>query len=435
MATIPVYDLSTPEAQDALARIAARGWRDLAACETEVRAIVEAVRARGDEALRELTRRFEGRVLGAVEVPAEALDRAAGLVAPQVRQAIERTVERVGAFHRRQLEPAWTYREEGLLLGQLIHPVRRAGVYAPGGTARYPSSVIMNAVPARVAGVSDVLLATPSPGPEVLYAARVSGVHRVFDIGGAQAIAALAVGTETVPAVDIVVGPGNRWVTAAKRAVYGEVGIDMLAGPSEILVIADAGASPEVVAADLIAQAEHDEVATAILVTDHPELARRTAEAIDAQLETLPRAAIARTALATRGAVFVARTLDEAADVADQLAPEHLVLAVAQPDPLLRRVRAAGAVFVGYGTPQVAGDYVAGPSHTLPTGGSARYASPLGVGTFLVRSSLVRVSAEALRHDAPGIRAFTEVEGLEGHWRSVERRLGGSGGSGGPSSS
>ena len=430
MTTVPILQIPSPQATELLGRLAERGWRDLAACEAEVRGIVEAVRARGDEALRELTERFEGRVLTAIEVPAAALDRSVELVAADVRQAIGRTVERVRSYHRRQLEPSWTYREEGMLLGQIVRPVRRVGVYAPGGTARYPSSVIMNVVPARVAGVEEVILATPSPSPEVLHAARVCGVDRVFDLGGAQAIAALAVGTGTVPKVDLVVGPGNRWVTAAKRAVYGEVGIDMLAGPSEILIVADVGASPEVLAADMIAQAEHDEMSTAILVTDNDALARRTAAAIDEQVETLPRATIARKALETRGAIFVARSLDEAATIADHIAPEHLVLAVAQPDPLLRRIRVAGAVFVGYGTPQVVGDYVAGPSHTLPTGGSARFASPLGVHTFLVRTSLVRYSAEALKRDAPAIRALSSVEGLGGHWRSVERRLTPSGKSG-----
>jgi histidinol dehydrogenase len=423
MAAIPIHELPSAEARDALARIAERGWRDLAACESEVRAIVEAVRARGDEALRELTQRFEGRILTNVEVAPAALDRAGELVAPQMRQAIEHTIERVQSYHRRQLDPAWAYREDGMLLGQLVHAVHRAGLYAPGGKARYPSSVIMNAIPARVAGVEEILLATPSPGPEVLFAARACGVARVFDLGGAQAIAALAVGTETVPQVDLVAGPGNRWVTAAKRAVVGEVGIDMLAGPSEIVIVADGGAVPAVLAADLLAQAEHDEVATAILVTDNRALAEKTVAALEEQLASLPRSTIARRALEARGAAFVARTLEEAVEVANHMGPEHLVLAVAQPDPLLRRIRAAGAVFVGYGTPQVVGDYVAGPSHTLPTGGSARFASPLGVHTFLVRTSLIRTSAAALRRDAPHIRAFTAAEGLEGHWRSVARRL------------
>jgi histidinol dehydrogenase len=429
MASIASYQIPSPEARAALERIADRGWRDLAACEGEVRAIVEAVRVRGDDALRELTQRFEGRILTNIEVAPAALERAAELVAPEVRAAIDKMVERVRSFHRRQLEPSWTYREDGMLLGQIVRAVRRVGIYAPGGTVRYPSTVVMNTVPARVAGVEEILLATPSPGPEVLYAARVSGVNRVFDLGGAQAIAALAVGTETVPQVDLVAGPGNRWVTAAKRAVFGEVGIDLLAGPSEILIIADAGASAEVLAADLLAQAEHDEVATVILVTDNEALARRTAEAVDAQLGTMQRTTVARKAIESRGAIFVARSLDEAVDVANHLAPEHLVLAVAQPDPLLRRVHAAGAVFVGYATPQVVGDYVAGPSHTLPTGGGARFASPLGVHTFMVRSSVVRYAPEALRRDGPAIRALSQVEGLTGHWHSVEQRLGPHGGS------
>jgi histidinol dehydrogenase len=423
MAGIPIYELPSEEARTALARIAERGWRDLAACEAEVRAVVEAVRQKGDEALRELTQRFEGRILTSIEVPAAALERSVELVAPEVRQAVERTAERVRSYHRREIDPTWTYREEGVLLGQIVRPVRRVGVYAPGGTARYPSSVLMNVVPARVAGVEEVLLATPSPSPEVLFAARVAGVSRVFDLGGAQAIAALALGTETVPQVDMVVGPGNRYVTAAKRAVFGEIGIDMLAGPSEVLIVADGGASGELAAADLVAQAEHDEMATVVLATDHAPLARAVAAEIEAQLRDLPRATIARRAIEARGAIFITRSLDEAMGVAEHVAPEHLVLAVADPDPLLRRVRAAGAVFVGYGTPQVLGDYVAGPSHTLPTGGCARFASPLGVHSFLVRTAVVRYGAGALDRDAPFVRSYAQVEGLEGHWRCVERRL------------
>ncbi len=423
MANLRIHEVPSPEATAALARIVDRGRRDLAECEAEARAVVDAVRARGDDALRELTRRFEGRELLQIEVPAAALERAAEHVSAEVRSAIDHAVARGRAFHRRQLEPAWMYRDGGLLLGELVHPVRRAGIYAPGGTACYPSSVVTSVVPARVAGVDEVLLATPSPGPEVLYAAHASGVDRVFDLGGAQAVAALGVGTATVPRVDLVAGPGNRSVAAAKRVLFGEVGVDLLAGPGETLVIADAGAPADVVAADLVAQAEHDEAASAILITDDPALARSVARLALEQVAALPRATIARQALEARGAIFLVPRLELALDLANELAPEHLVLAVAEPDPLLRRVRAAGAVFVGYGTPQAAGDFVAGPSHTLPTGGSARFRSPLGVHTFLLHTSVVRYSAAALRQDAAAIRTFATLEGLEGHWRSVERRL------------
>ncbi|MBN1771171.1 MAG: histidinol dehydrogenase [Deltaproteobacteria bacterium] len=423
MANLRIHEVPSPEAGEALAHIAERGRRDLAACDREARAIVEAVRERGDDALRELTRRLEGRELLQLEVPAAALERAAEHVPEEARRAIDHAVTRVRDFHRRQLEPTWMFRDDGLLLGQLVHPVRRAGIYAPGGKARYPSSVVMNVVPARVAGVDEVLLATPSPTPEVLYAARAAGADRVFDLGGAQAVAAFGVGTATVPRVDLVAGPGNRWVVAAKRALFGEVGIDLLAGPSETVVIADSGAPADVVAADLVAQAEHDEVASAILITNDRALAHAVARLVPEQVAALPRATIARQALENRGAVFLVPTLDLALDLANDLAPAHLVLAVAEPDPLLRRVRCAGAVFVGYGTPQAAGDFVAGPSHTLPTGGSARFSSPLGVQTFLVRTSVVRHGAASLRRDAASIQTFALLEGLEGHWRSVERRL------------
>lgn len=423
MAAITIYQVPSEDARAALARLADRGISDLREAEAEVLEILARVRMDGDDGVRELTRRFEGRILTNIEVAGAAIERCAELVEPTVREAIDLAIERVRAFHRRQVEPAWTYRESGVVLGQIIRPVARVGVYAPGGTARYPSSVVMNVVPARVAGVEQVMLATPSPTPEVLYAARASGVTRVFDIGGAQAIAALACGTETVPQVDMVVGPGNRWVTAGKRSVFGEVAIDMLAGPSEIVVVADEGARPEVAAADLLAQAEHDDQALAVLITTDEALARAVVAQVEEQIAELPRQPIARRALESRGAVFVVPSFDEAMNVVNLLAPEHLLLAVAEPDRLLDRVRAAGAVFLGYVTPVVAGDYVAGPSHTLPTGGSARFASPLGVYSFLTRTSVVRYGTEALRRDAPAMRALAGVEGLVGHGRTVDLRL------------
>ncbi len=423
MPSIPIYAIPSEEARAAVGRLAERGAADLRGCEEEVRAIVDAVRRDGDDAIREMTRRFEGRILTSIEVGAQAIERAGDLVDGAVREAIDLAVDRVRSYHRRQVEPAWTYREGGVLLGQIVRAVRRVGVYAPGGTARYPSSVVMNAVPARVAGVEEILLATPSPTPEILYAARVAGVARVFDVGGAQAIAALACGTESVPQVDMIVGPGNRYVTAAKRAIFGETAIDMLAGPSEILIVADEGARPDVVAADLLAQAEHDEQSMAVLVTTDEQLARAAAEQVEIQLRDLPRQFIACKAIESRGAIFIVPSLEEAMNVADLVAPEHLLLAVAHPDRLLPSVRAAGAVFLGYHTPVVLGDYLAGPSHTLPTGGSARFSSPLGVHTFLTRTSVVRYNQEALRRDAPAVRTFAAVEGLDGHRRSLDLRI------------
>ncbi|HJK99844.1 MAG TPA: histidinol dehydrogenase [Polyangiaceae bacterium LLY-WYZ-15_(1-7)] len=408
--------------EDALAQLARRGDADLERVEESVRAILAAVRDRGDEAIRELTEKFEQRRQEHVRLP-EALWRAQAKEAPaEVREALAAAAERIRRYHEHQREPGFRYEEEGVELGQRVLPVKAAGVYAPGGKARYPSTVLMTAVPAAVAGVPRIVLATPRPTPEILAAAEVAGVTEVIDAGGAQAIGALAYGTASVGRVDKIVGPGNLYVACAKRLVFGLVDIDSIAGPSEILVVADDAADPEVVAADLLSQAEHDEDAYPLLVT----LSRAQAEAVDAavarQLADLPREAIARQSVEDNGHCFVVEDRAEAARVADALAAEHLNLSVEDPDAMLEGIGAVGAAFLGYHTPEAAGDYAAGPSHVLPTGGAARFASPLGVYDFVVRTSLIRYSKEAIRAQADLLEGLARLEGLEAHARAVKAR-------------
>ncbi len=401
------------------------------AVDRDVAAIIEAVRRRGDRALIELTRRFDGvkltparlRVTGAELAAArDALPRAQ-------RRALELAARRIAEFHRHTLERSFSYRDGyGMRLGQMVRPLERAGIYVPGGLGAYPSSVLMNAMPARVAGVREIVMVSPA-GMEgdrtvVLAAAAIAGVSEVYRIGGAQAIAALAYGTASIRAVDKIVGPGNAWVQAAKRMVYGVTDIDKMAGPSEVLVVADAAANPQWVAADLIAQAEHgsgDE--SAVLITASRRLARAVIAAIDRQLEDLPRAKVVAKVLAKRGAAVVVKNLEEAFALANRIAPEHLELDIANPARWLKRVTAAGAVFVGAQSSAPLGDYLAGPNHVLPTGGSARFASPLGAYDFLKRSSIIEASAAALNALGPEVARLARMEGFEGHARAVEMRL------------
>ncbi|NOY92568.1 MAG: histidinol dehydrogenase [Deltaproteobacteria bacterium] len=412
-------DASYEQALEALSR---RGEADLERVEPVVRDILAQVRERGDEALCELSERFDGARPEHVRLPDDLWHARAAEVAPEVRAWLEQAAARVRDYHERQRDSGYMYEERGVTLGQRVRPVRAAGVYAPGGKARYPSTVLMTAVPAAVAGVPRIVLATPRPTPDLLAAAEVAGVTEVIDAGGAQAIGALAYGTESVARVDKVVGPGNIYVACAKRLVYGVVDIDSIAGPSEILVIADDAADPAVVAADLLSQAEHDEAAYPLLVT----LSRAQADAVDAevtrQLELLPRREIARASVERGGFAFVCVDLEEAARVADTLAPEHLALAVADADALLEQIGAAGAAFLGYHTPEAAGDYAAGPSHVLPTGGAARHASPLGVYDFIVRTSLIRYTPEALEAQGDLLEGLARLEGLEAHARAVAIR-------------
>lgn len=419
---LQIYEKGQPGYEDTLAALSRRGDEDLARVEPDVRAILDAVQERGDEAVLDYTERFDGRRPEALVLSRDAwLEQARGLDA-EVRRALTEAGDRIRRYHEHQRESGFRYEEGGIELGQRVLPVSAAAVYAPGGKARYPSTVLMTAIPATVAGVQRIVLITPNPTPEILAAAEVAGVTEVVDAGGAQAIAAVSYGTESIARVDKVVGPGNIYVACAKRLVFGVVDIDSIAGPSEALVVADDGADPEIVAADLLTQAEHDEAAYPLLVTISRAQADAVDQALARQLDALPRKAIAGEAIRKNGYCFVAGDLSEAARASTILAVEHVSLSVAEPDALLENIGAAGAVFLGYHTPETAGDYAAGPSHVLPTGGAVRFASPLGVYDFVVRSSLIRYSSAAIAEQADLLEGLARLEGLEGHARAVARR-------------
>lgn len=420
---LTIHERGTDGYGATLQQLSRRGDADLDRVEADVRAILRDVRERGDDAVRDYTRKFEQRELDAVRLDEAAWHEGAAQAPEEVRQALAQAADRIRRYHEHQRDRGFRYLEDGIELGQRVRPVRAAGVYAPGGKARYPSTVLMAAIPAQVAGVSRIVLATPRPTPELLAAASLSGVTEVLDAGGAQAIGALAYGTGSVGGVDKIVGPGNIYVACAKRLVFGHVDIDSIAGPSEILVVADDRADPKVVAADLLSQAEHDEDAYPLLVCLSREYAESVAREVERQLEGLPRQAIAEASVRNHGHCFVVGDLDEAARVADHLAPEHLALAVRDPDALLEGIGAVGAAFLGDHTPEAAGDYTAGPSHVLPTGGAARYSSPLGVYDFVVRTSVIRYSQQALAEQADLIQSLARLEGLEAHARAVSYRL------------
>jgi histidinol dehydrogenase len=406
-----------------------RAGSDAATRET-VALILDDVFRRGDEAVREYTRRFDGVDLAPGEWELESAQWQGALerVDASLRAALSQAVDRVRDYHRHQREEGFRLETpDGSVVGMKVTPLDRVGLYVPGGKASYPSSVVMNAVPAVVAGVQEIVAVVPPTGVTdvVLAACALSGVTRVFRIGGAQAVAALAFGTATVPRVDKIVGPGNRWVAEAKRQVVGQVGIDMIAGPTEILIIADGTASPARIAADMIAQAEHDEDATSWCVTSDPGLADALPAALEAALATAPRAAIARAALERNGAIIVVTDMRDAIEVANRRAPEHLEILAQEAERIASGVRHAGAIFLGDQTPEPVGDYLAGPSHVLPTGGTARHASPLGVYDFVKRTSVIRYTAERLAADADAIVALAEAEGLYGHAEAVRARSGG----------
>ncbi|MBK5912866.1 histidinol dehydrogenase [Rhodocyclus purpureus] len=396
-----------------------------------VAAILADVKSRGDAAVVEYTNRFDrlaATSLAELELPASALQAALAGLPDEQRAALEAAAARVRSYHERQPLQGWQYEEaDGTLLGQQVTPLDRVGLYVPGGKAAYPSSVLMNAIPARVAGVRELIMVVPTPGGEknalVLAAAALAGVDRVFTVGGAQAVGALAYGTQTVPQVDKIVGPGNAWVAAAKRRVFGVVGIDMVAGPSEILVVCDGQTDPDWVAMDLFSQAEHDELAQSILVCPDAAYLDRVTEAIERLLPTMPRQAVIRAALENRGALIQVRDLDEACALANRIAPEHLELSVADAEAWLPKIRHAGAIFIGRYTSESLGDYCAGPNHVLPTSGSARFSSPLGVYDFQKRSSLIRVSREGAQKLGKIAATLAEGEGLSAHARSAQYRL------------
>jgi histidinol dehydrogenase len=389
-----------------------------------VAAIIADVRARRDAAVTEYTRRFDHREPegGSYELSRERWDARAAAVAPEVRAALELAARRIREFHERQLEPDIDVMLDGVRLELRVTPLARVGLYVPGGTARYPSSVLMTAIPAKVAGVPQLVMVTPGASDEALLAARIAGVDRVFEIGGAQAVAALALGTETVPRVDKIVGPGNAWVASAKRQVYGEVDIDSIAGPSEVLIIADADANPAWVAADLIAQAEHDAEAHAVLVTPSERLATAVEGELVRQLASLPRREIAERAIASHGAAVIVGSLDAAIEFANRFAPEHLELQCADARRVAAACTTAGAIFVGPYSSEAAGDYLAGGNHVLPTGGAARYASPLGAHHFRKRTSVIEYDAAAAAAHASAIAVLAACEGLDGHGRSALMR-------------
>ncbi len=392
--------------------------------------IVGDVRRRGDEAVAEYTLRFDDLDLtsAGMELDLDELDRALEEIPADDREIIEAAAGSIREFHLRQLDESWIYEPSpGIKLGQKVTPIERVGLYVPGGTAAYPSSVLMNAIPARVAGVDQLIMVVPAPGGEVnrtvLAAAAVAGVDRVFTIGGAQAVAALAYGTRTVPRVDKIVGPGNIYVAMAKKVVFGDVDIDMIAGPSEILVLADSSADPVFAAADLLSQAEHDPLAYPILVTDDEEILSRTAQETRRQIELLPRQDIARQSLDSRGHLILTDNMEQAISVVNRIAVEHLELMVADPEKTLDSITNAGAIFLGMYTAEALGDYMAGPNHVLPTGGTARFFSPLGVYDFIKRSSVIWYDREALLESAGMVARFARLEGLEAHARAVDLRV------------
>ncbi len=423
-------DIADTDFDERFAAVLSRGEETGREVEARVLEIIADVRSRGDAALLDYTRRFDRLATDAkgLLIREEEIDQAFSQAGDRELSALRLAVERVTRFHEKQKQKSWLDAEEdGILLGQKVTPLERVGIYVPGGKASYPSSVIMNAVPARVAGVSEIVMVVPTPdgeiNPYVLVAARLAGVDRVFRLGGAQAVAALAYGTETVPRVDKITGPGNIYVATAKKLVFGQVGIDMIAGPSEILVINDGSGNPAHLAADLLSQAEHDELASAMFITTDRAFGERVAAEVDAQLANLSRAAIARKSWDDYGVIIVTRTLGEAVDFANSLAPEHLELAVANPFEILSSIRNAGAIFLGHFTPESVGDYLAGPNHTLPTGGTARFFSPLSVDDFVKKSSLIYFTEGALGRLGEDIVRIAELEGLEAHAESVKIRI------------
>jgi histidinol dehydrogenase len=424
-------DADAPGFDRDIAKLTAFESAQDAGIDAAVAAIVADVRARGDVAILEYTARFDGVRAAAVkelEIGDAEMQGAFDSLAGAERDALRTAAARIRAYHERQTLASWSYRDpDGSEFGQQVTPLDSVGVYVPGGKAAYPSSVLMNVVPAHVAGVAEIVMVVPTPGgvrnPLVLAAAHLAGVSRAFTIGGAQAVAALAYGTATVPAVDKICGPGNAYVAAAKRRVFGAVGIDMVAGVSEVLVIADATAHPDWIALDLFAQAEHDELAQAILVTPDAALLSAVAKSAERQIADMPRRAIIAAAFARRGAFVKVRDLDAACAIANRIAPEHLELSVEDPAALLPKIRHAGAIFMGHSSSEALGDYCAGPNHVLPTGRTARFSSPLGVYDFQKRSSVLQVSPSAARRLGPVAAALARGEGLAAHAQSALYRV------------
>ena len=391
--------------------------------------IIENVRTRGDEAVREYTIKFDGKAPDSFEVPREELETVCDRCDPAFVETLRRAAANIRDFHARQKQQSWlTTKENGVILGQRVRGLARVGLYVPGGTAAYPSSVLMNAIPAKIAGVEELVMVTPpmkdgKPNPDIMAAAVIAGVDRVFLMGGAQAVAALAYGTESVPKVDKIVGPGNIFVATAKKLLYGNVDIDMIAGPSEILVLADDSADPRFLAADLMSQAEHDRLASAILVTTSAKLAAATTAELERQMQTLSRREIIEEALTNFGVIIVCDTMEKAIHMANELAPEHLEVCCSNPMEYVGKLHNAGSVFLGNYSPEPLGDYFAGPNHVLPTSGTARFFSPLSVDSFVKKSSFIYYTEEALRRDKDDIIRFANTEGLTAHANSIAVRF------------
>lgn len=398
--------------------------------EESVRQIVADVMTGGDAAVKKYTRKFDGVSVDGLAVSGDEIDEAFASVSPRFLEVVKKSAENIAEFHSKQKKSGFEINRDGVTLGQKYTAVEKAGLYVPGGTASYPSTVLMNAVPAKIAGVGEIIMCTPPSAngkvrAEILAAAKIAGVDRIYKCGGAQAIAAMAYGTESIPKVYKIVGPGNIFVALAKKLVFGTVSIDMIAGPSEILVVADGKADARHVAADMLSQAEHDKLASAVLVTDSAVLAKAVAAEIDRQLETLPRREIASASIENNGKIIVTDSIERAVEVANAIAPEHLEMCVENPRAWLDKIKNAGSVFLGGYTPEALGDYYAGPNHTLPTGGSAKFSSPLSVDDFVKKTQYIMYSAEALEKAAADVEYFAESEGLDGHARSVKIRAGG----------
>ena len=417
---IKIMDYSTVPESEIFARSSSS--KDVSA---PVAAIIAEVRSRGDEALKQFTLRFDGVEIRSIEVPRSEIEAAAKAVDKSFLKVLEKAAENIRSYHSRQVRKGFEIKEaDGVVLGQKIIPVSVAGIYVPGGTAAYPSTVLMDTIPAKLAGVPEVVMVSPPGkdgriGNDVLAAAYVAGVDRVFNVGGAQAIAALAYGTQTIPKADKIVGPGNIFVAEAKKQVSSEVGIDMIAGPSEILIISDGLSDPQVIAADMLSQAEHDRNASAVLIVTDRKLAEKVASELEKQLAVLPREEIARDSIETNGKIIIASSIEQAIEISDRIAPEHLELCVDNPFDYLDRIHNAGSVFLGRNCPEALGDYMAGPNHTLPTSGTARFSSPLSVDDFVKKYQYTYYTDKALSKIADDIAFFARREGLEAHARSA----------------
>ena len=415
----------------ALDAVLKRGESDTSEAEEAVKAIIDDIRKHGDKALLKYTERFDKVRFANMRdalCTRQEIERALKNIPKGDLDIIKLAAKRIRAFHKKQLPKSWFFKEKnGTLLGQRVTPLERVGIYVPGGKAVYPSTVLMNAIPAKVAGVKEIIMATPPSkngiNSHVLAAAKIAGVDKIYKVGGAQAVAAMAYGTESIPKVDKIVGPGNIYVATAKRLVFGVVDIDMVAGPSEILIINDGTGAPSWIAADLLSQAEHDELASGILLTTSTKMAEAVAREVEKQLRELKREAIARVSIERYGAIIITKNLAEAADITNRIAPEHLELFVKKPFELLKKIKNAGAIFLGPNTPEPIGDYMAGPNHTLPTGGTARFSSPLGTEDFIKRSNVLSFSKKAVEKLGKSVVRFTEMEGLGAHGRSVVIRI------------